>query len=78
MRIRALSLAFAAAALVGASQTALAQPGYSYRYYYGWRDCWTTMSGLGVCATRPYVPLPAAPSRHRRIGGVQPTGFPRA
>ena len=78
MGIRALSFAVAAVAFVAASQIAFAQPGYSYRYYYGWRDCWTTMSGLGVCAPRPYVPVPAAPLRHRRTGGMQPLGFPRA
>jgi hypothetical protein len=77
MRIRAVSFALAAATVVGATQIVSAQAGYSYRYY-GWRDCWVTMSGLGVCAPRPYVPLQVAPSRHRRTGSAQPPGFPRA
>jgi hypothetical protein len=77
MRIRADSFAVAVAAFVGATQIASAQPGYSYRYY-GWRECWVTMSGLGVCAPRPYVPPQAAPSRHRRAGGTQLPGFARA
>jgi hypothetical protein len=33
---------------------------YAYGYpAYGWRDCWVTMTGLGVCA-------PAVPARPRR------------
>jgi hypothetical protein len=54
MRIRAVSFALAVAALLGATQVTSAQSGYPYRYY-GWRECWVTMSGLGVCAPRPYV-----------------------
>ena len=77
MRTRAVSFALAVATLVGATPIASAQPGYSYRYY-GWRECWVTMSGLGVCAPRPYVPPQAAPSRHRRTGSTQPPGFPEA
>jgi len=69
--IRAVSFALAVAALVGATQIASAQSGYRYRYF-GWRECWVTMSGLGVCAPRPYVPTQAAPLRHRRTGSVLP------
>jgi hypothetical protein len=78
MRIRAVSFALAVAALLGATQVTSAQSGYPYRYY-GWRECWVTMSGLGVCAPRPYVPPQAAPSRHRRTGSTQAPGpFPPA
>jgi hypothetical protein len=42
---------------VAAAQLVAAAPAPAaswYPYYGGWRECWVTMSGLGVCAPRPY------------------------
>jgi hypothetical protein len=63
MRLPALLLLLAAAALADA--TAPAQAAYPY---YGWRQCWVTESGLGVCAPVTYERAyeRTTPVRHRR------------
>ena len=75
MRLRGLLLFLGAAVLLNATQATSAPSSYAYPwcagdrarsdscYYYGdGRQCWVTMSGLGVCA-----PIALAPSRYRRV-----------
>jgi len=64
-----------AVALLGAAQLASAQPGYWYAYHGDWRQCWTTMSGLGVCVPLPYD-RPQVPLRQRQNNNLPPNATP--
>lgn len=58
MALRTLSIALGLAALLNATQAAFAQPAPVY----GWRQCWVTETGLGVC-----VPTPPVSLRRQRV-----------
>lgn len=56
---------FVLAVLLG-SLAASARGAHAYPVY-GWRDCWVTMTGLGVCAPRAYDYPPVVRVRPRRL-----------
>jgi hypothetical protein len=57
MARRTSFIALCLAALLNAPQATFAQPAPAY----GWRQCWVTETGLGVCVPAQPVPL----RRHR-------------
>lgn len=76
MRLRTFLLSLCVAALLDATQATFAHSASAFPWcaddrgrsdfcYYGdGRQCWVTMSGLGVCVPSPQE---RAPSRHRRV-----------